>query len=374
MNTNRVSTKQFVLLIFLSSIAVKMFLMPALLLRTIGRDGIWTIAFFSVIEFINLGIIIAVCLRNPDKTFFEIVNDFCPKIIAKLIFLLLFGFIFLKSIIIISEIKVFFIAVMYRDINWAIMAIPLIALTLAFAFRSIQTIGRSAEILTPAVLVSTIILSVLLAGEFRPSGMLPIFENGIGETILGIDKFPLWFGDSTIALLFMGRIKISKGFTAGTLIAKTLATIFTAFFCIVLYSSYGQVNELIDYGNTVSNLSQLSLGSQDYGRFDLLFYCVWMFSVLIKLAECFSLSQVSARAIVGRGSKKTIASILAIILYVFVAIILNNEETTYLFAVGPIRYVLCPVVYFYPLLTLVFAVVKYKSNYQNLMQKGVKNE
>ena len=99
-----------------------------------------------------------------------------------------------------------------------------------------------------------------------------------------------------------------------------------------------------------------------------------MFSVLIKLAVCFSLSQVSARAIVGRGSKKTIASILAIILYVFVAIILNNEETTYLFAVGPIRYVLCPVVYFYPLLTLVFAVVKYKSNYQNLMQKGVKNE
>lgn len=373
MSEKQLSTKQFVFLIFLSSIAIKMFLLPALILRTFGKNGIWTIAFFIVLEIMNLILLLVVCRRNPDKTFFQIITDAFGKIVSKIIVAVLFAFTFVKTVIVVSEIKVFFVAVMYRDINWMVMAIPLIALVTAFAYRPLRALGRVSEILTPVVLVSTLILCSLLIPEFDIDGILPLFDGGIERIFQGIDKFPLWFGDTTVVLLFMGNIKISKGFGAWTVVAKLLSSVFVAFFCIVLFSSYGNISELIDYGNNISNLTQLSLGSQDYGRFDLLFYCVWLFSVLIKLAVSFIFTVKSARFIVPAGSERLTTVILALALYFVIAVILNNEETTFLLATSAVRYFLCPVVYLYPLLTVITAFVIYKPNYHDLMNKGARN-
>ena len=361
MSEKSISTKQFVLLVFLLSIAVKTFLMPALVLRTVGRDGIFTIAVFIAVEFINLVFIIALCRLNPDKTFFEIIEQTLGKIVAKIVFCLLFVFSFSKTLVIIGEIKVFFVAVMYRDINWAIMVLPLVALVLFMAKKSIRTLGRTAELITPAVLFSTLILGSLLLPEFDLGGLFPLLPNGASEVVKGINLFPIWFGDTTTLLLFVGKIKINKGFALGTIIAKIVATTLTAFFCIVLFSAYGNVSELVDYGNNVSNLTQLSLGSQDYGRFDLLFYCVWLLSVLIKLSATFILSVKCAHSTIKIGGKDKKALILAIALYFLVAIVFNNEETTFLYATSVVRYLFYAPIYLFPLLTLVCALVKSKT-------------
>ena len=188
MSEKQLSTKQFVFLIFLSSIAIKMFLLPALILRTFGKNGIWTIAFFIVLEIMNLILLLVVCRRNPDKTFFQIITDAFGKIVSKIIVAVLFVFTFVKTVIVVSEIKVFFVAVMYRDINWMVMAIPLIALVTAFAYRPLRALGRVSEILTPVVLVSTLILCSLLIPEFDIDGLLPLFDGGIERIFQGIDK------------------------------------------------------------------------------------------------------------------------------------------------------------------------------------------
>ena len=366
MNEKAISTKQFVLLVFLLSIAVKTFLMPALVLRTVGRDGIFTIAFFIAVEFLCLAFIVIVCKRNPDKTFFEIMEQCLGKVFSKIVFVVLFIFSFSKAVIIIGEIKAFFVAVMYQDINWAIMVLPLVVLVLFLSRKSLRALGRTAELITPAVLISTLILGSLLLPEFDTSELLPILPDGMGEVTRGIDRFVLWFGDTTTLLLFMGNIKIGKGFAIGTLVAKLVATILTAFFCIVLFSAYGNVSELVDYGNNVSNLTQLSLGSQDYGRFDLLFYCIWLLSVLIKLASTFILSVKCAHHTikVGVEGKKAIA--LSVILYGLVAIAFNNEETAFLYATSLVRYIFYPSIYLLPLLTLICALIKYQPNYHKV--------
>ena len=357
MSEKAISTKQFVFLVFLISIAVKTFLMPALILRTLGRDGIFTIAFFIGVEIVNLIFIIVVCRTNPSATFFEIMEKALGKVISKVVYILLFIFAFIKSVVIVSEIKVFFIAVMYKDINWAIMVIPLVVLTLFFAKKSLRALGRVAEILTPIVLISTLILGSLLLPEFSWEGLLPVLSDGAGEVFKGVNLFPVWFGDTTTLLLFMGNIKINKGFSVSVIISKLIATTLTAFFCVVLFSAYGNVSELIDYGNNVSNLTQLSLGSQDYGRFDLLFYCVWLLSVFIKLASTFILSVKCAQNTIKVVDYNKWATALAIALYIIVAIIFNNEETTFLFATGPIRYLIYPSIFILPLLSLIFSQV-----------------
>ncbi len=372
MKSKQISTKQFVCIQFLVAMAVKMFMLPALILRTVGKEGYLVMAIYIALEFVDLTLLLFLARRNPDKTIYQIFEEGLGKIASRIIFLLVTGFFIIKALLVISEVKIFFNTIMYRDVNWAIMLVPLLAVMSAFAIRPLRTIGRVAEILTPVVLISTVVLSVLLFGGIEIEPLLPFLGEGFEPVAKGIEYFPMWFGDVTVLTLFLGKIKINKGFVLGAYISKLIATVLVMLFTIVLFSAYGNVSTLIDYGNNVSNMTQLTLGTQDYGRFDLLFYCVWLFSVFIKLGMIFAFAVKNMRFIVGKGSKEIYAIILSVLIYIVSVFVFSNEESAYLFAVSWVKYLFFPPAFLLPLVTFIVSIIKYKPNYHKIEEK--KNE
>lgn len=366
----QISTKQFVCLEFLTSIAIKMFMLPALILRTVGKDGYLVIVAHILFEFITLTFLLITAKRNPDKTLFDILRDSCGRVLSRVIVGVTVLFLFVKSVIVTGEIKIFFNIIMYRDINWAVLILPLLALAGAFAVRPLRAMGRTAELITPVVLLATLVLSALLFGELQLDNLLPFLGEGIQPVTKGILTFPMWFGDVTVMMLFLGNIKISKGFVVGAYASKIVSSLLIMLFSVVLFSAYANISTLIDYGNNVSNMTQLSLGSQEYGRFDLLFYCIWLLSVFIKFSALFTLIVRSTRFIVTKGSDHLHALVCALALYIVCVFVFNNEESVFLFATSPVKYFLYPVVYALPLFLTVASLIKYKPNYHDLPLKG----
>lgn len=361
--TKQISTKQFVALLFLMAIAMKMFLLPALMLRVVGKDSYLVMLAYIVVESLSLVCLLITAMRNPDKTLFDILSDAFGRIISRVIVTLFALFCFLRCVLMISELKMFFTTTMYEQMNWVIMTIPLMVLLFAFSVRTLRSIGRTSELLLPIILVSTLLLSTLLLGDMNLSALLPVLENGLKPVVKGIVTFPMWYGDTAVLLLVLGNVKISKGFVAWSFVGKAVASVLTLLFSSTLFATYANISTLIDYGNNVSNMTQFSLGSQDYGRFDLLFYCVWLFSVFISLALVFRALTRSVEFVIAKKRHTIVSAVCVIVLYIVSAFVLRNENTVYNVMTTWIKYLAYPVAALLPFVVLLAALIKYKPNY-----------
>lgn len=102
-----ISSKQFIVVLFLVTLAIKMFMLPSLVLRIVGKDGYLVIVAYTLFEFLGLGLLLSTMLRNPDKTLFDILSDATGKVISRIIVVFLIAFALVKATIIINEIKMF---------------------------------------------------------------------------------------------------------------------------------------------------------------------------------------------------------------------------------------------------------------------------
>lgn len=372
MIAKQVSTRQFVVVQFLVALAVKMFMLPALMLRVVGKDSYIVMLVWIAFEFVDLTFVVLLARRNPDKTMYEILTDAFGKVVSRVIVALFTLFVCAKGLLVLGELKTFFIITMYADINWVVMLIPLMALLCAFGIRSLRSIGRTAELITPVIVVSTLVLSGLLLGDIEFANLLPVMENGFAPIKKGMLTFPMWFGDVSFLLMFLGNIKINRGFIWKSYLSKLVATALVMLFSVTLFSTYANVSTLIDYGNNVSNMTQLSMGAQDNGRFDLMFYCIWLFTVFLKLALIFYFFTRNLGFIVGTRNNYLTSPICAAVWYAVSAFVLRNENVSYLFFTSAVKYALCPVAFVMPMLLYITALLKYRPNYPETLMKKEK--
>lgn len=372
MIAKQVSTRQFVVVQFLVALAVKMFMLPALMLRVVGKDSYIVMLVWIAFEFVDLTFVVLLARRNPDKTMYEILTDAFGKVVSRVIVALFTLFVCAKGLLVLGELKTFFVVTMYADINWVVMLIPLMALLCAFGIRSLRSIGRTAELITPVIVVSTLVLSGLLLGDIEFANLLPVMENGFAPIKKGMLTFPMWFGDVSFLLMFLGNIKINRGFIWKSYLSKLVATALVMLFSVTLFSTYANVSTLIDYGNNVSNMTQLSMGAQDNGRFDLMFYCIWLFTVFLKLALIFYFFTRNLGFIVGTRNNYLMSPICAAVWYAVSAFVLRNENVSYLFFTSAVKYALCPVAFVMPMLLYITALLKYRPNYPETLMKKEK--
>lgn len=372
MIAKQVSTRQFVVVQFLVALAVKMFMLPALMLRVVGKDSYIVMLAWIAFEFVDLTFVVLLARRNPDKTMYEILTDAFGKVVSRVIVALFTLFVCAKGLLVLGELKTFFVVTMYADINWVVMLIPLMALLCAFGIRSLRSIGRTAELITPVIVVSTLVLSGLLLGDIEFANLLPVMENGFAPIKKGMLTFPMWFGDVSFLLMFLGNIKINRGFIWKSYLSKLVATALVMLFSVTLFSTYANVSTLIDYGNNVSNMTQLSMGAQDNGRFDLMFYCIWLFTVFLKLALIFYFFTRNLGFIVGTRNNYLTSPICAAVWYAVSAFVLRNENVSYLFFTSAVKYALCPIAFVMPMLLYITALLKYRPNYPETLMKKEK--
>lgn len=362
----QVSTKQFTLIAYIIGISVKLFMAPALLIRYSGRDSYLVIAVFSAIDFINLFLIVRIMKRNPDKTFNQILKETMGGVISRIIVGIFILFLLSKIILILGEIHLFFSSAVFDEFSWMFMVIPLLVMLFVICRKSLRTLGRVAELTVPILVVCGIVLFILLIRIVDPAGFFPFLEDGISPVIQSITDFPMWFCDAPIFVIFLGNVKYSKKMPLAVLSMYIFALSLGMLIPLSLYSNFGHMPTLIDYGHNASRLSQYGFGTSEMGRFDILIYCVWLMGIYFYVAlDFYALTRNIGFMIKKEKSYTWIALVSLLIIYILSVFIFNGGDLLFKFFTGSAKYALCPLIYGLPFILFVMCRIKYKPNYHS---------
>lgn len=316
-----VSLKQFVFIVFIIA-PLKMFMPPALMLHATGRDSWILMGIYLFLDLILLLLICVIRALRPDKTYFEILSGGIGKIGAKIVVAAVTVYYFIKLTLMISEVRLFFTMTLFEQMSWEVFIIPVLAMLMVFGIKSMRAVGRTAEIITPFVVAALLLLALIVTSNIKIDNLLPILADGTEELKMGLRIFPIWFGDFSLLIIFLGNIKKTKrmGITP-TMISGILSSVVIMFFSLLIFANYASISHLINYGHSISTLTQFSVGSQTYGRFDELLLCVIVMGVLLLGGIYFHAIIENMNFVVGNVKKKNLRPLYSIIcaltIYIF---------------------------------------------------------
>jgi spore germination protein KB len=253
------------------------------------------------------------------------------------------------------------------------MIIPILALGVGFATKPLTSLARTAELFAPLIIISTVLLSLLLSANVPIANILPLFSNGISTAVEGALTFPVWFGDVSLLLVCLGNVKLSNRVVLKSMIFRFLSVVFVLIFSLIMFSTYADITDLIDYGHNVSSMTQYSLGSHDYGRFDYIIYCFWMLAVIVKIMlNFFTLSQ-NVRYVIGKNSQYIIPIAVAVAVYILTTFVLKNENAMYQVSTSVLRFVFIPAEFLLPFIVFILAIIKFDKA-EEKDKKEIENE
>ena len=356
-----ITSRQFIILAFIGGMAIKGLMLPSLLMRISGKDGLFVLAFYFAIEILNLALISVLVVKYPEKNFFNMLEECFGKVGSRILCVLILIAATIKYTLNLSEVKAFFTLEMFSAFNWTVMIIPLVALTAVISVKSLRVLGRTAEIFFPFILAGILFLSLILFREVPLENVLPLGEGGIKPIADGIAEFPIWFGDVIVTGVALGNVKKEKGTVLKCVLMRVFAAVMIISFSVVLFATYGNIVPLVKYGHNITSLTQYNLGSQQYGRFDLIIYAIWVSGVFIKMAMNAYLATRCAAVAFNVKNYKYVAAALAVMAFALSAFIVPTVSKVYILSTSTWAKIIFSLVeYCLPLVLFIAANVKYR--------------
>ncbi|MDD7157545.1 MAG: GerAB/ArcD/ProY family transporter [Firmicutes bacterium] len=356
-----ITSRQFIILAFIGGMVIKGLMLPSLLMRISGKDGLFVLAFYFAIEILNLALISVLVVKYPEKTFFNMLEECFGKVGSRILCVLILIATTIKYTLNLSEVKAFFTLEMFSAFNWTVMIIPLVALTAVISVKSLRVLGRTAEIFFPFILAGILFLSLILFREVPLENVLPLGEGGIKPIADGIAEFPIWFGDVIVTGVALGNVKKEKGTVLKCVLMRVFAAVMIISFSVVLFATYGNIVPLVKYGHNITSLTQYNLGSQQYGRFDLIIYAIWVSGVFIKMAMNAYLATRCAAFALNVKNYKYVSAALAVLVFALSAFIVPTVSKVYILSTSTWAKIIFSLVeYCLPLTLFIAANVKYR--------------
>ena len=364
----KIDASQFSVFIFIAVMALKIFLAPGLLIKYSGRDGWISMLIFVVIELAMLLVILFIVKINPDKSFYELLADSVGKIVAKAILVIVVALLMAKIILMIGELKLFFTTEILKSIDFVVCLIVLLFMLVVFAVKGLTPMGRMAQLFFPFILGALVVLFFLTVGNIDLTGLSPIVPDA-GNILGTLNKFPMWFGDVAVLLVFTGKVKQRKKFVLRSMVSALISSVAVMYFAIVLFETYGDYPNIIDYGHNISNMVVYSSGSYLFGKFDIPIFCIWMISIFIQIILSFYAISSFIGAVVGKGSNLIWAIVVAVALFVLCEFVFDSKSSLFELGTSWTRWLCLAVEVVLPIALLIISLISRRKKNEDDSQK-----
>ena len=297
--------KQLVAIVFILTIATKMFLLPIFLINTTGRDAYIALSVICGFELITLGVIL-LAMKIGEADFFTLMISLFGKVGAKIVVGFFGLFMFFKLNIAVAEALSFYGDNIFTDFSPAIMIFVLLFFLAAAGVHTLRALCRLNELLIPLIVVCmAILVAIVIMTGVDLSNILPTLQNG-GEFGDGLLHHLAWLGDFTPLVLFIGRTKMKKHTGLLAAASGVVGTSIAVFFALVMSSAFGNAPMLADMGTNLSTILQFAIGNV-YGRIDMFSSMLWSISVFIESALFFYSTARCIAFVIGKNSNLLIS-------------------------------------------------------------------
>lgn len=314
-NSDKQSTsKQLIAVVFILSLATKMFLLPIYLIQSAGRDAYIALAVMCAFDLVMLAVWL-ICIRlSPDTDFFTLLSKLIGKVGAKIFVAFVALFYFFKLNVVTTETLTFYSDNVFADFDAAIMIFVLLIFLAAVANHTLRALGRLNELLTPLIVVCILILgTIVVMTGVDVFNVLPVMRDraGFGSALF---RHAAWSGDFTPLALFVGRTQTKKHTGKISMAAGAVGTCVAVFFALVLCAAFGNVPTLIDSSTNITSILQYSIGNV-YGRIDLFSSILWSIGAFMETAFFFYCTARCIAFVIGKNHSFWIALGACVALY-----------------------------------------------------------
>lgn len=312
--TKQSTGAQLVVVVFILSLATKMFLLPIYLIQTAGRDGYIILSIEAAFDLLSLFILLVSIHISGDRDFFELLESVVGKVGAKIIIALTALFLFFKLNLASAETLTFYSDNVFAEFDSSIMIIVLLIFLGAVANHTLRALCRLNELITPVVAIGIVILiTIVLATGFDLANIFPAMREG-AKFNKSLVQNMAWLGDFTPLVLFIGRTKTKKRTVGIAAASGVLGSAVTVFFAIVMCAAFGNIPHFADSRTNISSILQFSIGNV-YGRIDLLSSIFWSIAAFVETALFFYSTCRCIEYVIGKNAHFWVGLGLCVTLY-----------------------------------------------------------
>ncbi len=356
--TNALSTRQACIIMFISIICNKMLSLNSIIAFDCLNDTWIVFAISFVIEFLFI-LIFLYLIKIIDKPILQYVKEKFGKVVSTILALLIAFLFLLKTTEVMVDIYLFFVQLIYTEINRILFIVCFITIVYYFGSRKLRSLGRTAEILL-VLIVSSIILSFFISiKSFDIEKLLPIFNTNFRVIWHNILSHNLWFGDFMILFYIIGNIKREKC-TTKSIIWTHVLSFLVVVVCVILFTCA--------FGNTASmhrvsliDITEFSPRLTAQGRFNWIVYITFPIALVLGLGIYSNYVTMSFKFFVRDNvkSKNTISAAITTACVLAICIIFRFTYTAfYNFVTGYMQYFILVIQYVIPIVLLNIILIK----------------
>ncbi|MBB3110745.1 spore germination protein KB [Paenibacillus phyllosphaerae] len=325
MEQGRIGNLQFTVLAGLFTIGDTVLFVPALIASEALKDA-WLSAILALL--VGLGIIVFYTVlqrKFPAMTLVEILRQLLGSRVGGFVSLLyVFGFLLLIASTLLREVGDFMETQILPNTPIHVVYMLFLVIVVRAVRGGIETIGRTAEISAPWVMLMLMLLILFVLPESRIARVEPVLYGGIKPVVRGSIIF-IAVPFLELAAMYMifpyveSAERIRRNFLVGCAIGGVLLCLVT----FLSLTTFGAVMTKDAIYPSYLLAKKIQLG-EFLQRIEALMAIIWLFSIYFKLTTCFYGICLGTAQAMGLKEYKPLAFPMAMILIVFSDLIAPN--------------------------------------------------
>lgn len=321
----QVSVRQLLLIVAVLATASRMFMLPVLLIRTSGRDGIIVMTIHVIFEAAMLLIILCALKSRPNADLRAAVFVRFGKVGARIFFIVAAAYFFARLTLLTTQTALFFEHGVFEKFNWAVMMPVLLLFVTTAAGGSLRAISRTNELISPLIGVCLLGLLLMTAvTKLDYANVLPLFYGG--GTAEGLLRTGSFVGDFTPLVFFIGKTDPMKKHSVWVIVLFMLiGSVISLYFILGICAVFGNMPHLVQFATNIANMH--SYGSLNAApRLDLVLYTIWSIAPVIATALTAYAATQSLVCAFSRVKPQYFAFAISVALYFLEVLVFNLDE------------------------------------------------
>lgn len=258
------TSKQFYIMLFITTLSLKVQKLPSLIYDSLGKDGYLILFAYLFVDLIGICLAFFILKKiNQNNQALQSKNIF-SKMLSKILVLFVVVYFLIQGLLLYESIQNLFEHILFDNLSWIVFSFLLIFTIYYLAHTGIKNIARNFELYFVVILASYIIISIFGASKADFSAVLPFQTIDVKNILSKFVSFNLWFGDFFL-ILFMG--KHSKNIKLKwTLLVYFASILFLVLLFVELNGIYGVYTSMKP--SLISTITEQSMLGVNIGRVD----------------------------------------------------------------------------------------------------------